>query len=138
MRSGHSSNGTNLASSPEKDHCKHQSQHTLICVNLGMNEAHSILSLDAPVHFDASTAMHFPEHIVAFNGHHPPSCPGSLTLRQILLTIPFPTSGYLTSSAKQSLNSADRLFHSVDLVQRSHHQPLQVTLASIVDRTNVA
>ena len=81
MRSGHSSNGTNLASSPKEDHHKHQSQHTNTGVNLVLDEAPSILSLDVPVHFDKSPDICFPAHIVAFSGHQPPSFPGSLTLR---------------------------------------------------------
>ena len=139
MHSGHSSNGTDLASSPEEDLHRCQSQHTLIRVNLGLNEAPFILSLDTPVQFHKPPDIRFPKHIVAFlDGRQPPSFPSSLTLRQVLLTIPYPTSGYLTSTAKQSLNSTDCLFHSIDLVQRSCRQPPQVTLASIVDCTDVA
>ena len=138
MCSGHSATATDLASSPKEDRHKRQSHHTLICVNLGLNKAPSILSLDSPVHFDTAPDIRFPEHIVAFDGRQPPIFPSSLTLRQVLLTNPYPTSGFLASPAKRCLNSADRLFHSVDLVQHSHCQPPQVTLASIVDCMDVA
>ena len=51
---------------------------------------------------------------------------------------PLPYLRLFPSKTRRPLNSADRLFHSVDLVQRSRRQPPQVTLASIVDRIDVA
>ena len=100
MRAGHSATAADLAASPKEDRRKQQSQHTLICVILGLNEAPSILSLDSPIHFDNAPNICFPEHIVAFDRRQPPTFPSSFTLRQVLRTIPCPTSGFLASPAK--------------------------------------
>ena len=99
MHSDHSATAADLASSPEEGRRKCQSQHTLICFNLGLNKAPSILSLDSPVHFDTTPDICFPEHIVALmdanHQHFPPFSPydryylPSLTqLLDILLLLP--------------------------------------------------
>ena len=72
MSSGHISNLSPMALSPEQDHTSPQYQHTLICINLGVNEAPCLADLDTPVTIPNVLPIRFPEHIVAFNNHSPP------------------------------------------------------------------
>ena len=98
------------------------------------------MSLDTLVYFDSlpTPTFQFPPHIVNFNRHSSPQLPGSLTLQQIFLSIPFLTSGALPLPTTRVLNSADRLFHSVDFANRNRKHGPQIIVASILDRINVA
>ena len=114
------------------------SQHVLITVNLGLNEAPCIRSLDTPVYFAQAPAVPHPIHILSKDGAKLTPYPKSLTLRQVLFGVAFPTSGRLPDGENRPLNPADRLFHSVDRVSRPRQKPIEFLMASIVDRVDVA
>ena len=106
-RTGHYSGPPDDENSPENIRRTRMSQHILITVNLGLNEAPCIRALDTPVTFFQAPSIPHPQHLWYNCDAKLAPYPKTLTLRQVLLTISYPTSGHLPPSANRLPNTAD-------------------------------
>jgi hypothetical protein len=104
-------------------------------LNIRLFEGPCILNLDVPIPFESSPPIIFPEYMHG----DPPPFPRNLSLRDILLGLPFPLPfGPLPSAdeAAKPPDPSDRLFHSVDMIKRNGG--LIAVCASVRNRDDIA